>query len=196
MKIKKRKVKTELVKYPCPKCGTYYLPEYHQKDGKAVMTCSKHGIYKTSVAVSLNFRKFCSKIGSKPNRAPTYYSSSEEKVKRYLEKRGFVEGIDYFHNARVKLKIKGRTRYFWLDFILPRLDLVIEASPSVWHKMWNRQEADDRKRTYLKSQALILFDLNEKELRKLNLKRKVRLTKLKELDAFIDKYKEELNEAS
>jgi len=171
-KIKKVKVPTVLVKYPCPKCGNYYLPEYHQKDGKAVMVCLTHGIFKTSVAVSLNFRKFCSKIGSKPHRSPVYYSSSEKKVQRYLERRNLIEGIEYFHNSRIKCKIKGRVRYFWLDFIIPKLDLVIEASPRIWHKLWNRAEADARKRTLLKAMGLNLIELDEKDLRRLNKRRK------------------------
>jgi len=31
-------VKTELVKYPCPKCGIYYEPEFHM-NGYAFMEC-------------------------------------------------------------------------------------------------------------------------------------------------------------
>lgn len=171
-KTRKRKVPTELVSYPCPTCGNYYLPEYHQKDGKAVMKCLEHGIFKTSVAVSLNFRKFCSVVGSKPNRSPSYYSTSEAKVKRYLERRKLIEGIDFFHNSRIKCKLNGRIRYFWLDFILPKLNLVIEASPRIWHKMWNREEADARKRTLLKAMNLDLIELDEKDLRRLNKQRK------------------------
>jgi len=83
------------------------------------MVCKKCGIqYKTNVAVSANFRLFCAKLGSAPNRDPHYYTSSEERVQRFLERRGLKEGLDYFHNSRVAVEVDGKRRYFRPDFVV------------------------------------------------------------------------------
>lgn len=132
----KKQVPTEEVEYPCPKCGTYTKPYMHSRDGFAYMICPKCNVqYKTSVAVSANFRKFCSKVGSAPNRSPSYYTSSEEKVRYFLQNRGLLEGLDFFHNARVGpfKNEKNRKVYYWVDFAIPKYKLIIEVSPSIWH---------------------------------------------------------------
>ena len=164
---------THLTKFPCPICGKYYEPYMSRKDGKAMLECPEHGLYETSIATSKNFRKFCAKLGSAPNRSPTYYTSSESKVKRYLVNHGLVEGLDFFHNARIGPFVNGNKKkvYYWCDFVVPSKKLVIEASPEIWHKMWNREDADLRKAKFLGQLGWTLMNLNEKALRRLNLRR-------------------------
>jgi len=187
IKSKASKIATEEITYPCPHCGTYNLPYMHNRKGFAMMRCGKcQHQYKTSTAVSANFRKFCSKVGSAPNRSPSYYTSHEKIVKDFLEKRGQIEGLDFHHNARVKdgnlpvpqpfINSQGKKRvakyvYFWLDFVVPEKRLVIEASPSIWHKMWNREVADIKKEEFLKNLGWKLISLDEKDLNQLNKKR-------------------------
>lgn len=133
--VKLEDKKTELVAYPCPKCGKYFLPYMHSINGYAFMVCPEHGQFKTSVAVSVNFRRFCSKVGSQPNREQGFYTSSEEKIRRFLLKRGLVEGLDFVHNARIGpiINEKGNKVYYWVDFLIPSYKLIIECSPKIWH---------------------------------------------------------------
>lgn len=171
----KKQVPTEEVEYPCPKCGTYTKPYMHSRDGFAYMICPKCNVqYKTSVAVSANFRKFCSKVGSAPNRSPSYYTSSEEKVRYFLQNRGLLEGLDFFHNARVGpfKNEKNRKVYYWVDFAIPKYKLIIEVSPNVWHRLWNREEADERKNIILTNLGWKVIHLDEKDLNQLNKRRK------------------------
>jgi len=171
----KAKIKTEVLKYPCPKCGTYHKPYMHDVKGFAYMLCTKCKTqYKTSTAVSANFRKFCSKVGSKPNRSPSYYTSSEEKIRRFLLRRNLNEGLDFFHNARIGPFENENKRkvYYWADFVIPSKKLIIEASPSVWHKMWNRESADRQKNLILRDLGWEVIHLDEKDMKQLNKRRK------------------------
>lgn len=164
---------TEVVKYPCAKCGKYFEPFMHTTDGYALMVCPEHGQYKTSVKVSVNFRKFCKRLGAAPNRSPTYYTSSEEKIRRYLKNRGFIEGLTFFHNSRIGPFINGNKHkvYYWCDFCVPDKRLILEASPSIWHTRWNREGADERKKKFLQELGWNLINLDEKDLSQLNKKR-------------------------
>jgi len=165
------KVETKEVKYPCPKCGNYEKPYMYNSKGYALMLCSKCKCqYQTSTSVSANFRKFCSRIAKKPNRSPTYYSSSERAVKLYLERKGLIEGLDFFHNARVKATNgSGKKVYYWFDFVLPKLNLVIEVDPEVWHRLWGREKSDQAKRKFIESlKGWKLISLNSKDIQKLN----------------------------
>jgi len=128
--------RTRLTKFPCPKCGVYYEPEATLKT-KAIMKCTEHGLFEIDINRSLNFRKFCSKIASKPNRSPFYYTTSELRIKEALDKLN----IKYFHNVGVE--INGHK--YWLDFYLPFYNVWISCDPSVWHKLWNRQSSDINK---------------------------------------------------
>lgn len=157
-------VPTEVVKYPCPICGSYNPPFMHTADGYALMECPKHGLYKTSVKVSKNFRKFCSKIAKKPNRTQGYYTPGEQKIREFLTERcGLREGIDFIHNCR----IRSEHSYYWVDFYLPKLELIIEFSPRIWHNMWGRRESDQRKREFLESNGLRVIDISDKDLENL-----------------------------
>ena len=170
--------KTEIVKFPCPKCGIYYEPT-SQVGGYAFMNCPKDGLFKTSNAVSLSFRKFCSKLGGAPNRNPGYYTSEEDKVRRYLVKIGEVEGVTFFHNARIQaVNDKGNKVFYWLDFVLPIRRIVIECNPSIWHKMWNREGADIRKQTILGLLGLTLVEMTEDDVRTISFKKKIWSIKL------------------
>jgi very-short-patch-repair endonuclease/predicted RNA-binding Zn-ribbon protein involved in translation (DUF1610 family) len=168
------KIETVFTKFPCPKCGIYYEPYLTRKDGKAMLECPEHGLFETSIATSKNFRTFCAKLGSAPNRSPTYYTSSEERVKRFLLRRGMNDGLDFFHNARIGpfLNENQHKIYFWCDFVVPKFKLVLEASPHIWHKMWNREQADIRKEHFLNSLGWNVINLDEKDLHQLNKKRK------------------------
>lgn len=146
-----KKIKTEPMKYPCPNCGRYELPYMHTKTGYAYMLCSKCKTqYKTSTKVSASFRKFCSKLGSKPNRSQGYYTSGEERIRQYLIRRGLLEGYDFIHNSRIYNK--ETKNYIWVDFFLPRYNrpIFICYNPDVWHKLWGREKSDKIKLRYLK----------------------------------------------
>jgi len=149
---------TGFTKFPCPKCGEYFEPYLINSKGRAMMECPKHGLYETKIAVSKNFRIFCSRVAKQPNRSQSYYTKSEQKVKDFLEKNGYREGIDFIHNVRVKLN----SRYYWLDFYIPRERLVIEVSPKIWHKMWNRQESDKTKYQTLRRNGLRVVEVHDK----------------------------------
>jgi len=156
----KKKVKTEELSYPCPKCGTHTKPYMYSRDGYAYMLCSKCGVqYKTSTRVSANFRKFCHKIAKKPNRSQSYYTSSELKIRKILEENGYVQGKDFFHNIMFE---KDKKHKYWVDFIIPEEKLIIEASPSVWHKMWNRNSSDNSKYKFLESLGYTIVEVDEK----------------------------------
>jgi len=166
-----QQIPTEFTKFPCPSCGKYYKPYMTRRDGKAMCECREHGLYETSIAVSKNFRLFCAKLGSAPNRDPHYYTSSEERVQRFLERRGLKEGLDYFHNSRVAVEVDGKRRYFWPDFVVPSKKIIIGASPHIWHQMWARNHADDRFSEAMKKLDWEVINLDEKDLQQLNKQR-------------------------
>jgi very-short-patch-repair endonuclease len=167
--MKEDNVQTEPVAYPCPICGKYNVPEYHQTDGKAIMRCKDHGLYKTSVSVSLNFRKFCKKLGSAPNRSPVYYTSSERKLRDLLLNIGLIEGLDFYHNSRIStVNGNGRKIYFWIDFIIPKYKMIVECNITIWHSLWQRGTADLRKKELIEKLGWKYIGLNEKEINKLN----------------------------
>lgn len=161
-----------MTKFPCPKCGVYYEPYMSRKDGKAMLECPKDGLFETNIATSKNFRKFCAKLGSAKNRDPHYYTSAEEKIKRYLENRGLVEGLDFTHNTRISVKIDSKNRYFWPDFVIHFKKLMVGASPEIWHRMWARNNADERFTEAMKILGWEVLNLDEKDLTQLNKKRK------------------------
>lgn len=163
-----QQIPTKFTKFPCPKCGKYYEPYMTRKDGKAMCECPNDGLYETNIAVSKNFRVFCSKLGSAPNRDPHYYTSAESIVKRYLENRGLTEGLDFTHNTRIEVKMNGKKRYFWPDFVVPQKKLIIGASPNIWHKMWARNDADDRFTAHMKTLGWDVINLDETNLQQLN----------------------------
>jgi len=160
---------TEEVQYPCPRCGTYSKAQFYSKDGYAFMLCPECKTqFKTSTKASINFRKFCSRIATGGNISQTKYSSLEKKVRRILEKKGYVQGRDFLHNVLIE---NGRRKYY-VDFLLYRKNMVLECNGSIWHKLWNRKESDKRKIEYLKSlgfKILIVDEKNyEEELEELN----------------------------
>jgi len=164
----KEDIKTEQVQYPCPTCGLYFTPEYHQKNGIAVMKCKEHGLFKTSVAVSLNFRKFCSKVARKPNRSPVYYTSVERKLRDLLLEIGLIEGLDFCHNSRIStINENKRKIYFWIDFIIPKYKIALECNITIWHSRWSRGTADQRKKELIEKFGWKYIGLNEKEINKL-----------------------------
>lgn len=167
----KNPIPTQFTKFPCPKCGIYYIPYMTRKDGKAMLECKKHGLFETSIASSKHFRQFCAKLGSAPNRDAHYYTSSEQRVKRYLDKHGLKEGLDYTHNTRVEVMMEDKKRYFWPDFIIHNKKLIIGASPAIWHKMWNRNDADERFEDAMNDIGWKVINLDERDLSHLNKKR-------------------------
>ena len=152
---------TQLVKYKCPTCGEYNEPYMHDTSGKAYCLCSScNSQYVTLPKRNANFRRFCQRVSRKNTLAQSSYSKQELKIKEFLEKLGFREGLDFIHNARVK----SPTGYYWLDFYLPKKDLVIEYSPDVWHSLDNRKKSDERKLRFLEENNLdviIIRDLDD-----------------------------------
>jgi hypothetical protein len=82
----------------------------------------------------------------------------ENKVKIELESTGFKEGLDFWHNVRVKTDYGS---YIWLDFYLPRKNTVIEVSPSIWHEMFGRRSSDLKKLDFLSRQNLSTIEVTE-----------------------------------
>ncbi|MEM2260831.1 MAG: DUF559 domain-containing protein [Ignisphaera sp.] len=155
---------TEEVTYPCPKCGIYNKPFMYTSEGIALMLCSNCNVqYKTSTKVSANFRKFCSKVARKKNRSQSYYTSLEKKAKKILEDNGYIQGRDYFHNILFE---NGRSKYY-VDFFIPKENLIIEINGSVWHNLWNRQSSDNKKIKYLESLGYNVIVLSEKTIKEL-----------------------------
>ena len=196
--MRKSKIKTELVAYMCPKCKSFNKPYFHNKKGIAFTRCTNcKAQYKTSTARSAKFRKFSSRHGRKPNRQPNYYSSSERAGKKYLENLGLKEGFDFFHNARVKTEnAKGRIIYYWLDFVIPSKNLVIEISPEIWHKLSGVPEKDKRKRKFIEDMGWTLIDLKSEDIKLLNrtkLGSDKRPALCKKLDGMFKKWKPKKN---
>ncbi len=151
---------TELVTYRCPECRTYNEPFMHNKKGIAFMVCKNcNAQYKTSVPVSRNFRLFSQKLGSQKNKSQGYYTSGEKKIKDELIELGYKEGIDFIHNCRVK----NDKVYYWIDFYLPLLQLALEYSPEVWHRMDGRKETEDNKREFLESNGILVITISSDE---------------------------------
>ena len=174
VETKEGKIETVFTKFPCPVCGVYYEPYLTRKDGKAMLECPNHGLFETSIATSKNFRIFCAKLGSAPNRSPTYYTSSEAVIQRFLVNQGLKEGLEFFHNSRVGPFLNGNKHkvYFWCDFVVPKYHLILEASPRIWHKLWNREQGDNRKELFLGNLGWKVINLDEKDLNQLNKIRK------------------------
>jgi len=116
-----------------------------------------------------NFRRVCSKLAKKNNKSPQHYSSLEMIVKKSLEKDlGLIENLHYFHNARVStINSNGRKVPFWVDFIIPTMNLVIEASPKMFHNLKRKVESDLRKKEYIINNGFIFVALSEKEVESL-----------------------------
>ena len=158
--MKKIKVETEEVSYPCPRCGHYEKPYMYSRDGYAYMLCPKCNVqYRTSTKVSANFRKFCSKIAQKPNRSQSYYTSTELKVRKLLEDNGYVQGRDFWHNIMFE---KDKRHRYWVDFIIPDEKLILEVNPTVWHRLWSREKSDNKKFEFLESLGYRVVSVNEK----------------------------------
>ena len=148
----------EPVRYPCPKCrGNYKLPK-RIEGSWAVCECEKHGEWRVSFLRSFKFRKLCSIVASKPTKSPSFYTTAEHKVKRILDSLG----IRYDHN---KCFVDGKHRYY-CDFVIYNGSddpiAVVEASPSIWHERWNREESEARKRAFIESLGMRYVELTER----------------------------------
>lgn len=151
-------IETRLTKFPCPICGIYTEPYMVTKTGISMMECKEHGLYQTSNKVSKNFRKFCSKIASHPNRSQSYYTPLEAKVRDILLGAGYKIGKDFIHNCLFR---NCKSIYF-VDFYLPREDLILECSPKIWHSLWNRRASDEKKYKFLSDLGLKVVEVDEK----------------------------------
>jgi len=152
---KKSSTETKLTSFPCPKCGKEYVPQITLKS-KAMMICPEHGLFERDIKRSLSFRKFCSKLGSKPNRSPFYYTSPERRIKKLLDELKIV----YFHN--VGIEVNGRK--YWLDFYIPPYT-ILSINPGIWHKLWNREESDRIKYLTLKEKGFPVVIADDKILK-------------------------------
>jgi hypothetical protein len=161
MAILKESIITELTKFPCPICHILYKPYLSKVDGVALMECKEHGLYQTNVESSKMFRLLCSKVAKGRTKTTGYYTKSESKIKRILDELEFEEGFDYMHNVR----FKGLNTYYYTDFYLPHLRLVIEVSPSIWHNMNGRNRVEESKLKYLSNRNLRVLILDDECLR-------------------------------
>lgn len=115
-----------------------------------------------------NFRKVCKQLSKFPNRSPQYYTSMEKPVKKALEDIGLIENIHFFHNARISTKNKnGRKVHYWIDFMIPSMNMAIECSPAMFHKLKRKIESDNNKKDYLTKQGLIFVELNGDDIESL-----------------------------
>jgi len=122
-----------------------------------MMICNEHGLFEVDIKKSLNFRKYCSELGSKPNRSPFYYTSLEEKTKKALDKLKIV----YFHNVGIELE----GHKYYLDFYLPLYNTVIGVNPSIWHKIGDRDKSDKIKYELLEQYGFNILLLEDEELK-------------------------------
>jgi very-short-patch-repair endonuclease len=125
----------ERTRYPCPKCKGNYKRPYYTRRPYSYCKCERHGKWRVSFVRSFNFRKTCSELARKPNRATYYFTPPEQKVKETLDK----YRIGYLHNHRYF--VRGRT--FYPDFIIidEKIEnMILEVDPSVWHKRWARND--------------------------------------------------------
>jgi hypothetical protein len=152
---------TEFTKFPCPICHELHKPYLSKVDGVALMECKDHGLYQTSIETSKLFRIFCSKVAKGKTKSNGYYTQAERKVKRILDEMGFEEGLSYIHNVR----LKALTTYYYTDFYFPKLNLVIEVSPNVWHKMNGRSKVEEKKLRYLADKNISVLILDDECLR-------------------------------
>jgi very-short-patch-repair endonuclease len=100
-------------------------------------------------------------------KSQTYYTKQERLIKRHLDKLGFIEGIGYIHNTRIRRHTSERTIYYWLDFYIPSMNLVIEYSPNYWHKDKGRAKLDINRRNFVISLGLKYVELNDEHITKI-----------------------------
>ena len=146
----------ERVPYPCPRCRSNYKVPIRHVNGWAICVCEIHGEWRVSFLRSFKFRRLCSIAASKPNKSPDYYTPPELRIKRILDKLR----VRYEHNKPFR---NGKVIYY-PDFVITSpIKLIIEASPSIWHSRWNREESDRAKYAYFKSIGYEVLQLTEKD---------------------------------
>jgi len=168
----------EITKFLCPNCKKQYEAPIKVIGVIAHMICSNCNYpFNVNLNKSLHFREFCSKIARKPTRNRDYYTKPERKVKQILDSLGLIEGHDYIHNVRFKA---GKRTYYWVDFLLPHKSIVIEVSPSIWHRYFPRNDKE-RKVFFRDVMGYEYFVLKEKLYNKSKLLKQV-LKKICEIE--------------
>jgi len=110
---------------------------------------------------SESFRQFCSMLGSKPNRDPSYYTSSEMKIKEILDELN----IQYEHNKKFnRINHNGRKIYYWVDFYLPEYNVILECNPKIWQHMWGRWRSALVKKDHFKLLGIEVLEIEDKYL--------------------------------
>jgi very-short-patch-repair endonuclease len=103
------------------------------------------------------------------HRSLRHYSSAELPVKKALIDEGMYPGFHWVHNYPVDaIAPSGRKISFWLDFVIPKWDIVIECSPNLWHSMDKALERDKRKAELVRKMGFRLVVLTGKDIESLN----------------------------
>uniref|UniRef100_A0A6M3XEV1 DUF559 domain-containing protein n=1 Tax=viral metagenome TaxID=1070528 RepID=A0A6M3XEV1_9ZZZZ len=157
-------IETRRTQFPCPSCGQYFTPYLVTVNGISKCECKIHGLYETNNKVSKNFRIFCSKVASHPTRSQSYYTSLEAKVRDILLNSSYILGKDFIHNCLFK---NGRSNYY-VDFYIPRENLILECSPAIWHTLWSRDKSDKKKYKFLSDLGLKVIEVDERNYKEVS----------------------------
>jgi len=93
-----------------------------------------------------NFRLLCQDVMNRYEKNGKW-SSLELEFKELLESLNLKEKEDYLHNFKVQNE--SQSGYYSLDFFFPKVSLVIEISPSIWHKIGNSPAKDARRKKWI-----------------------------------------------
>ncbi|MEM4483054.1 MAG: DUF559 domain-containing protein [Candidatus Methanomethylicia archaeon] len=111
---------------------------------------------------SENFSKFVKGVMERYVKAGKY--TPEEKVfENILLEAGLKRDEDFYHNYKFK---SDRGRYFWVDFFLPKWNLIVEIDGGIWHKFFKQaMEKDMRRDSWLRSFGFEIIRIDSEKLR-------------------------------
>lgn len=111
---------------------------------------------------SENFSKFVKGVMERYIKAGKY--TPEEKVfESILLEVGLKKDEDFYHNYKFK---SDRGRYFWVDFFLPKWNLIVEIDGRIWHRFFKQAiEKDMRRDSWLKSMGFEIIRIDSEKLR-------------------------------
>ncbi|MEM2136882.1 MAG: DUF559 domain-containing protein [Candidatus Methanomethylicia archaeon] len=111
---------------------------------------------------SENFSKFAKGVMERYVKAGKY--TPEEKVfENILLRLGLEKDKDFHHNYKFK---SDKGRYFWVDFFLPKWNLIIEINGKIWHTFFKQaMEKDMRRDAWLKNMGFEILRIDSEKLR-------------------------------
>ena len=71
------------------------------------------------------------------------YTQEELAFENILLSFGLEKDKDFFHNYKFK---NDRGRYYWVDFYLPKWNLIIEIDGGIWHSYFKEAKDKDKRR--------------------------------------------------